>query len=584
MALRAFPLQTKRFKKCILPYMKVGTCEVMNASPEFYLDSFFVSNSKNRLLFAVQPDKEHAIKANSSIQKAHSGNLLGTFVGAGLLDSSTDRDSSIFISRYLARALSFHTRVPQEVKALKKEFLDDPLLDVMSCALSRHRLMRPGGAFSFSPTSEGSTRCSSPHHRSPGAPPLSIIDGWDMEQYALAADAAFFQHLFQKQRSSSSTSGRGSFFSGMPSSGCGGVWFTASVVPSPFTEELGRMTTNAAEQPASSSLALDVCVSGIGDSRAFGIKNGGWENAFPTATPGVLYSHLYDARRHLIPLSMDHLPAREEELRRIVFAGGAVENGKLILRNGKNGDSQDSPSLRFSLSRSFGYFSCKNNDQRSPMQQIITAVPTTNTWTMGDGDALVLCNHAVFESRMEDTTVDEVAKLVACELKKGHSPEQIAGMVCDYAIRFGATKGLQVTVAVATTDLAECNVSLSSVPEYTESVSPGQLYVEVCRHDEGYARALLRDCTRCGISLSELMWRRWDRVRHMLSLRHSLPLASWYGKECGALQQCMEEEARLFSHPVLDEIGTSEYKKEAVMPIFRSLAKNLIPDKEKMAF
>lgn len=576
--------------------MTVGTCEVMNASSEFFLDSFFVGNSKNHLLFSPVEKNGIGTNTNFSVEKARSSNLLGTFVGTGLVDSCTDQGSSVFISQYLARALSLHTRVPQEISTLKKEFPADPLVDIMTCRLSRHRLMRPGTTLSFSPTSTTSNRCTSPQNEKSKSSSLSIIDGWDMEQYALSADAAFFQHLCQKYGSTSSSHTQGPSSCAVPPVGCCGVWFTAGLVPAPLVAESDRegqmcaMKKNPAEAHSPFSLALEVCVSGIGNSRAFGIKKAERENSFHPTTPKSMLSYFsYDAHKQLIPLSMDHLPTREEELRRIIFAGGVVENGKLIFEKSPSENSKEPrscSSLTLSLSRSFGYFSWKNSYQCSPLQQKIIALPTTNIWTMTHGDALVLCNHAVFESRMEEnTTVDEVSKLVAYALNRSHSPEEVAGMVCDYAIRFGASKALQVTIAVSTTNFPDAgDETYSSVPQYTEWVSPGPLYVEVCRHDVGYAKALLRDCQRCNISLPELLWERWNRVRHILSMCHSLPLASLYGKECGALQQSMEEEALLFSHPVLEKIGLSDCKKEVVMPTFVSLARSLLPDTLDVTF
>lgn len=595
MNLRSFPLQNKKIQKCVSPLLRIGTCEVMNASQNFFLDSFFVCNSQNHQLFLQQQENDSPISSCTEILENKCSNLFGNFIGAGMMDSPTNRGTSAFISQYLTKALSLHTRVPQEMKELKKKFPADPLVDVMLYGLSLRNLMQPRGRFCSPSTSTMPNRTFSAHQESTKLPPLSVIDGWDMEQYALCADAALLQHFCPKQNSCSSSVRPCSFsHSDASLSGCSGVWFTAVAVPcASFALGEGRKTIKnerrTVEQLYNPSLMLDVCVSGVGNSRAFGLKKGRGQKFLESKNPNTVVSPLaYDLRNVLIPLSMDHLPAREEELRRIVFAGGAVENEKLIV--GKESSTSmpessfHSSSRSLPLSRSFGYFLCKKNQHRSPKQQVLIAVPTTKTWTMSEGDALVLCNHAVFESRMNDnTTVDEVAKLVAYELDQNRSPEDVAGAVCDYAIRFGAEKALQVTVAVATTDSGDkCKPPLSLTPQLTEWVSPGSLYVEVCRHDVAYAEALLRDCKRCGISLPELLWKRWEKIHQVLPLRHSLPLASMYGKECGALQQRMDEEALLFSHPVLERVGTSKCGKEILMPVFASLAKQLLPEKLKV--
>lgn len=596
MNMRSFPLQNKKIQKCVTPFLSIGTCEVMNASQNFFLDSFFVSNSKNHQLFSQQKGYRSSESSCSEISESRCSNLFGNLVGAGLMDSFTNRGTSAFISQYLAKALSLHTRVPQEVKELKKEFPADPLVDIMLYGLSLRKLMRPQGRFGSTSTSMMPNRTPSAYQKLTELPPLSVIDGWDMEQYALSADAALLQYFGSKQSSCSSTVSPCSFSRSDGSlSGCSGVWFTAVAAPyASFATEKGRDAIKnekqTVEQLCNPSLMLDVCVSGVGNSRAFGLKKSRGQKFSEATTPNTVISPLaYDLRNVLIPLSMDHLPAREEELRRIVLAGGAVENEELIVGNERctsiQKSSFNSSPRRLPISRSFGYFFAKKNEHCSPKQQVLIAVPTTSTWTMSEGDALILCNHAVFESRMKDnTTVDEVARLVAYELDQGRTAEDVAGAVCDYAIRFGAEKALQVTVAVATTDNADrCNAPFPVTPQFTEWVSPGSLYVEVCRHDVSYAEALLRDCKRCDISLPELLWKRWEKIHQVLPSRHSLPLASMYGKECGALQQRMDEEALLFSHPVLEKIGTSKCEKEILMPIFTSLAKQLLPEKLKIS-
>lgn len=575
-----FPLQNKKLQKCVLPYITIGTCEIMNEASHFLLDSFYAFNKKNRPMYS---------SSSSTSQIPHN---FGDMVATGLLDSYTGREVSTFISDFLSRALSLHTRVPEELRALKREFPNDPVIDAMSFALSHQRSMRGLST------------------KVPGTA-TSPINAWDMEQYALCADSAFLQHC-QKLRSDSGSKGDESgdhfmqkntqqpvanrsdpttFSGGLRDTGCRGIWFSATLVPGGTDCDASSTVVSSGESrvPAlCSSTALDVCVSGLGSSRAFGLARNALSPQRVRQSGGSPLDP--SLTENIVPLSMDHIPLREEEYRRIINAGGHVVSQKGNMIDGNP---------YYTVSRSFGHFSMKSDRQRSPSQQKIICLPTTTTWRMLPGDVLVLCNHAVFENRQqENTTVDEVVKVIARELDRGNSPEAVAASVCDFAMRFGASHSLQVTVAVATnpdernsshrldsnpsSDSSKAHATFGTEPPlYTEWVEPGPVPVEMCRRHGPYFEALMRDCQRCGVSLPELLWLRWKQVRHVLPQRYALPLASLYGRETGILQQSMEEEAQLFSHPLLVSKTSgdrdADTSKDACMAVFNSIAKSLSP-------
>eukprot|EP00796_Vickermania_ingenoplastis_P005023 gene5023-3618_t len=523
--MKGFPLQNKRMQRCALPFMKIGTCEVMNATNHYCLNSFHAFNVKNR----------EFVKGNNKEHPAGMGDL----VGAGLLDSYTGQEATQFVASYLSRAISLHTRVPKEIRALQKEFPDDPVVDVMSCALRRHYTIQ-------GPQSKAS---------------VPLIDAWDMEQYAVCTDAALLQHVShvgarQKNRSTNNSSDH------EPSldDGCRGVWFTAAHMPK-----------DAADGPPS---YVDVCVSCVGSSRAFGLAR----NAASPQKKERRQSISRMTSESIVPLSMDHHPLREEEYRRIIAAGGTIhEQGNTIDGN-----------PFYSVSRSFGHFAMKNNPRRSPSEQKIISIPTTNHWRMLKGDVLVLCNHAVFESRHhQDTAVDEIAQLVASEVNQQKEPETVAAAVCDFAMRYGALHSLQVTVAVATDPTTDMQAGYSNAvaagthgtdPIFSEWVEPGPIHVELCRQHRPFLDALVRDCERCKISLEDLLYLRWLRIREVLPQRHKLPLSDLYGYQCGSLQQCMDEEAELFDGALTETLVKTRMlpTKEEAMPFFSSLARGLL--------
>lgn len=540
-----YPLQNRKLKRLLLPYASIGTCEVMNASPYCFTDAFHVYNKRNRAVYTpagVVPSS-----------------FMGEMIGGGLMDSYTGATVSRFLSSILSRSLSLHTIVQSELRALRTELREDPIVDLMIGAASHNRSLHAREALT---NSSGS---------SPFIP--RVVTGHAMQQYALSADTVFFQACEDLERASSRTLGTAELGSHakllsqflnssnqltktsreVRESGCCGVWFTATVAPSALDLQrylaLHQRVPNGLAPPPRRTLSsaadilaadaesmqrmasqypfcLDVMVSSLGDTRAFGIAR----NAHTYAKKSLLDP----ARERVVPFTEDHRPLRPSEFRRITLAGGLVESAK--------GEVIDGNPF-YNVSRSFGHWKMKCDRSLSPIQQKIIALPTSKEWEMLPGDVLVLTNHAVFEARgVGDTTIDELAKVVGREVDLGMSSEQVAATLCDYAMRFGAKHSLQAMVMIATSPKDTGHVD----PQFQEWVEPGPLYVEACMRVSEYREALGRDCERCGIDLEELLRLRWDRIHEALALRHQLPLRSLYGKECGQLSQLMEEEAAFF--------------------------------------
>ncbi|KPA80017.1 putative mitochondrial protein phosphatase 2C [Leptomonas pyrrhocoris] len=576
--MKSFPLQHKKVQRLTMPYMHVGTCEIMNLATSYNMDSFNVFNRKNVTFY----DKQRNTASSSSASAgALAPSFFGEMVGGGLLDSYAGRDASTFISNYLSRALSMHTVIPAELRALRKEDPANPLLDLMMAGLRRRSGM---GVADFT----------------------SVMSEWDFQQYAMYADSAFFNachvhrrasdaHQEEKAHFTSSArrdtlEGRGGGdnsgdqeHASIPAeeTGCRGVWFNATVVPMSVEVQQRRvlaeqrqqlapppqktlLSAEAAEERqvqlllAQAPYCLDVTVGAVGNSRAFGVARN-------PLTEGSR-SLLDPSRERTVPLSVDHNPLRTAEYRRIIQAGGQVDSAV--------GDVIDGNPF-MNVSRSFGHWSMKNNAQRSPVQQKMIALPTVKTWRMLEGDALVLCNHAVFETRhQEDSSMDELAKLVGRGLSAGLPVEAMAASLCDFAVRFGSEHSLQVMVAVATKP--EDGGAAASGPEYptfVESIEPGPLYVGACLQFPELQHALELDCARCGVTLATLIRERWRRVRDLLPLRHRLSLLPFYGKECGVLQQVMEEEASFFAEDALQK--ATDPMDPQLDDVFRTLAKRL---------
>ncbi|KAK7201736.1 protein phosphatase 2C [Novymonas esmeraldas] len=582
--MKAYPLQHKRLQRLVLPYIEVGTCEVMNLAHSYNMDSFNVFNGKNRGLYG--PPTEAVRAATSSTEVSAAGpsspqqqlDFLGEMVAGGLLDSYTGRDASTFASQYLAKALSMHTVVPAEVQALRKEDPDHPLVAILLAGLARRRGMRTDLE--------------------------SLVTEWDLQQYAVSADAAFFRACGAGRRvevggtpperhGDAVSAGDSSGTQGpLPpeESGCRGVWFSATVTPTAQAQQQRRALAERTRQLApapqrvlasaevaeeqrlrqlleQTPLCLDVAVSCLGNSRAFGVARN------PLTDGGR--SVLDPARERTVPLSVDHTPLRTSEYRRITRAGGKVDSAV--------GDMIDGNPF-YNVSRSFGHWSMKSDVRRSPVDQKMIALPTVKSWRMLAGDALVLCNHAVFETRHEeDTSMDELAKVVGRGLTRGLPAHAIAASLCDFAMHFGAEHSLQVMVAVAGSAAAGDTAGAASDdrqrrlcpggPSFTEWVDPGPLYVGACRRFPELRRRLELDCARCDVTLAALLRRRWERVRHVLSTRHNLPLLPYYGRECGALQQVMEEEAAFFERE--DVSGAADADEARLEAAFRKLARRL---------
>nr|CCC93709.1 putative protein phosphatase 2C [Trypanosoma congolense IL3000] len=577
--LQAFPLQHKKMSRFTLPFLRVGVCEVMNCAEREFMSSFTVQNTRNRRAYAQM--------GVSSCSSAANAPLSADIAAAGLFDSYNGHSCSRFVSQYLATALSTHSVLPEEVARMRREQKEEQLVAIIMSSLSRRRTMHR----KQEQLGEGQ----------PVAQP--IFSEWDMQQYAMAADLAFLR--------GSKACGSSNFVHDSLSGneGCRAVWFTASVAPFTLREQrsceqkrvigssggmappplrsfdefedarrareisakhetaLGADNRKGKNREAPSyPFCLDVLVSNVGDSRAFGIARNPltWGRS----------SLLDPTRQRTVPLSVDHHPLRTMELRRIVSAGGVVRSDA--------GDVIDGNPF-YNVSRSFGHSSMKCNPNRSPSEQKLIAVPTCNSWEMLPGDVLVLCNRSIFETRSEDvTSIDEVAKVVAREIDRGSTPEVAAGTLCDYALRFGAGHSLQVLVAVA--DDVDGSQQESGEGCREEWVVPGPIYPQPCRHSPAYCAALLADCNRCGVTFPQLLELRWRRIRSVLACRHDLPFMPYYGKECSALQQVMDEEALLFSD---DSLPTAEKELEKLSQtetnhmkeVFRKLSNSIISSK-----
>ncbi|CCW67032.1 unnamed protein product [Phytomonas sp. Hart1] len=625
-----FPLQNKKLQRLTLPYAKVGICEMMNASSRYFMDSFNVYNTKNKKAYTLN----HPICRNDGYLSEQASSIMGEMIGGGLMDSYTGATAPRFVAHYLAKALSMHTIVPSELAALRKERPGDLLVDLMLTSMHRHRTFQHNAISSSGAalSSEASRAVSTDAARRL----RSVMTDWDSQQYAICADAAFFRccHLLQKIESLRENAGgiehlgnlednldqlltqvsrneaelvrflvndmkecddgRTPRLAEVLESGCSGVWFTATVAPfeletqrecqkekkisesrmAPPPEKYAPISNNGLPRHASEKsglpnrmgeqkpYCLDLMVSNVGNSRAFGILR--------SRLSKTSRSFLDSSREHIVPLSIDHRPFQTEERRRITSAGGKVstKDGCVI---------DDNPF--FTVSRSFGHWSMKNNPNRSPVRQKIIPLPSSASWEMLPGDILVLSNHALYETRHEeDTDMDELAKLAGRAVDRGLPPEEVAATLCDFALRFGAEHSVQVMVMVATNLARGPEERLDEaakgpfLPLFHEYIRPGPFYAEACRRIPEYCQALRRDCRRCGIKLPELLKLRWERVKDILHQRHALPLHIYYGKECGGLQQIMDEEADLFADLIKNE--SSLYEDD----IFLRLEKDLMAE------
>ncbi|KAH9582075.1 PPM-type phosphatase domain [Trypanosoma melophagium] len=601
---QAFPLQNKKMLRLSLPFMSVGVCEVMNCVEKDQMSSFVIHNIRNRGAYSESSGNSNYNYSNSGNSNSESSPtsssstsntslvlpFMGDVVAGGLCDSFTGHYCPRFISHYLARAFTMHSVLPDHIAQLRREVKDDPIISLMMSALSRDRALH---AMKIKGVGDAH-------------PPRRIFSDWVMHQYAMFADSAFFDacrkgiiHTGEDMRNDNLIENEAA------NSGSRAVWFTASVAPFELQqmrqknrdevhhrgyappperffkmrkalsdntlEDIGYSSSSSSSSNMFPPFVIDVLLSNVGDSRAFGI-------ARHPLSEGI-HSSLDPSRERIVPLSTDHKPLRTQELRRILRAGGIVRSDV--------GDIIDGNPF-YNVSRSFGHWSMKCDMKKSPSEQKLIALPSCSSWEMLTGDVLVLCNHAMFETRsQEDTSIDELAKVVGRELRRGASPEQIAAALCDHAIRFGAQHSLQAMVAVATdTDISTSNSSSSSSSSNSETrreewIEPGPFYPQPFRQSPAYRNAVCVDCERCGVTLEELLELRWQRVREFLPTRYALPLMPYYGKECSTLQQVMDEEALLFSHELLPSLECSMDKmtydeKRRVKETFARLSRSLL--------
>ncbi|RNF17911.1 putative protein phosphatase 2C [Trypanosoma conorhini] len=573
---QAFPLQHKKMTRLSLPFLKVGACEVLNSATRDHMSSFAVHNTRNRGAHVVATNTGCGSISPEAVAPPSTSPVpfMSDVVAGGLCDSFTGSQCSRYIGNYLARALGIHCVLPEGIAQLRRELKEDPIIDIMMSALSCERLLHSRKSHTDKNAPFGFRR---------------VFSEREMQQYAMFADNAFMNACRSSETLEGLTEENALRNSEAANCGCRAVWFTASVAPFlPHVEEqrerkqemrqgdtaLPSMQGEAKTQgskntgngcrvaPPTSPFCLDVLVSNVGDSRAFGI-------ARHVPLSGVRGP--WDATREpVIPLSSDHKPLRTQELRRILSAGGVVRSDV--------GDIIDGNPF-YNVSRSFGHWSMKSDPRRPPSEQKIIALPECSSWEMMPGDVLVLCNHATFETRcMEESSMDEIAKLVGREIDRGAAPEEAAAALCNYAVRFGAGHSLQVMIAVAT---AVTSAHAPCEAPRQEWVVPGPIYAEPCRRSPEYRKALLVDCERCGVSLAELLELRWRQVRNLLPSRHALPLMAYYGKECSVLQQMMDEEALLFTHGSLPPEGCSEdalvkYDKGQMRRTFEKIANSLL--------
>jgi len=110
------------------------------------------------------------------------------------------------------------------------------------------------------------------------------------------------------------------------------------------------------------------------------------------------------------PLSYDHKPDNPDELKRILAAGGYV------LGNRVNGN--------LALSRAFGDFHYKSNDQLEPQDQIVSPCPDIKRIELNDSvDFIVLACDGIWDV----LTSEEVVKFVISRLEQGIEP----GLICE---------------------------------------------------------------------------------------------------------------------------------------------------------
>ncbi|ESL11231.1 protein phosphatase 2C [Trypanosoma rangeli SC58] len=326
---QAFPLQHKKMSRLLLPFLSVGVCEVLNCATRDHMSSFTVHNTRNRGAHVVMTGS-----SNSGLEAAASSSIscvpfMSEAVAGGLCDSFTGNQCSRYIGSYLARALGFHTVLSEGIAQLRRELKDDPIIDIMMSAIFCERLLQSRKSHAGKDTPPGFCR---------------VFSEREMQQYAMFADNAFMNACRKGEAAGGFIENDALQNSVAANSGCRAVWFTASVAPFSLHEtqcegkhavrrgaaaplsrqgEAKAIASKNTENergaaPPTSPFCLDVLVSNVGDSRAFGIAR----HTFPSG-----FRDLWDATREpVVPLSSDHKPLRTQELRRIIAAGGVVRS------------------------------------------------------------------------------------------------------------------------------------------------------------------------------------------------------------------------------------------------------------------
>jgi len=117
------------------------------------------------------------------------------------------------------------------------------------------------------------------------------------------------------------------------------------------------------------------------------------------------------------PLSFDHKPTNGVEKRRIMTAGGRVEDGRV------NGN--------LALSRALGDFPYKRNSSLGPEAQMITADPDVTCHEITEEDEfLVLACDGIWDCLYSQEIVD----FVRYQVSKGKELKEIGEMICEHCL------------------------------------------------------------------------------------------------------------------------------------------------------
>jgi len=135
-----------------------------------------------------------------------------------------------------------------------------------------------------------------------------------------------------------------------------------------------------------------------------------------------------------IPLSRDHKPTLKDERKRIEAAGGFVEYKRV------NGN--------LALSRALGDFIFKRNDHKSPQEQIVTAFPEVQQFTVNeDWEFVVLACDGIWDVMTSEEVVQFVrprlahAKIGNEESNVSIHPEEICEELLNYCLAPDALMG-----------------------------------------------------------------------------------------------------------------------------------------------